>query len=128
MTLRKWLSSSPALLQSIPEELREKDGSTLNVPSGGCPKTLGLHWNTVSDSMHVHMPNLSCLQVPTKRDVATAIGKTYDVLGWFSPSTIQIKVLLQMLWKEARGGLGRRCTCRLDANLEEVESRTTSTS
>ena len=35
----------------------------------------------------------------TKRILASDIAKTFDVLGWFSPSIIKIKILLQQLWE-----------------------------
>ena len=31
------------------------------------------------------------------------MGKFFDVLGWFFPSTVQIKILLQLTWKEKLG-------------------------
>ncbi len=83
--------------------LREVDNSSLTIAPSQCAKTLGVHWNTQTDTLHVFTPSLSHLKVPTKREVASAVGKTFDVLGWFSPSTIQIKILLQNLWKQKIG-------------------------
>ena len=37
----------------------------------------------------------------TKRVLVSDIARTYDVLGWFSPSVVRVKTLLQRLW-EAR--------------------------
>ena len=31
------------------------------------------------------------------------IVKTFDILGWFSPSTIKVKILLQQLWEQKVG-------------------------
>ena len=35
----------------------------------------------------------------TKRLLVSDIAKTFDVLGWFSPSIIKIKILLQRIWE-----------------------------
>ena len=83
----------------MPEELQEKDGSTLDMLSVECPKMLGLHWNTQTDSMYVHAPDLSSLQVPRKRDVSSSVGRVFDVMGWFAPVTVLFKILLQQLWQ-----------------------------
>ena len=102
-TLRKWRSSSAELLERIPAELKEADGSDLAVFSSQCPKTLGVHWNTHSDMLYVCILDLTHLQIPTKREVSSAVGKFFDVHGWFSPSTVQIKIFLQLTWKEKLG-------------------------
>ena len=35
----------------------------------------------------------------TKRALISDVAKTYDVLGWFSPTTIKVKILFQRLWE-----------------------------
>ena len=35
----------------------------------------------------------------TKRAVASSIAKTFDVMEWFSPTIITMKILLQRLWE-----------------------------
>ncbi len=103
LTLRKWRSNSTELLASIPAELRETDNSELDISPSDCPKTLGLHWNSKSDTLHVCTPPLIESDPPTKREVASAVGKTFDVMGWYAPCTILIKILLQQLWKTKLG-------------------------
>ena len=39
----------------------------------------------------------------TKRSLVSDIAKTFDILGWFSPSTIKVKILLQQLWEQKVG-------------------------
>ena len=80
-TLRKWCSSSAELLEQISAELKEADGSDLAVSSSQCPKTLGVHCNTHSDMLYVCIPDLTHLQIPTKREASSAVGKFFDVLG-----------------------------------------------
>ena len=55
--LRKWHSSSDKLLERIPAEFKEADGSDLAVSSSQCSKTLGVHWNTHSDMLYVCIPD-----------------------------------------------------------------------
>ena len=57
---------------------------------GKSTKTLGLEWNTKSDEFC-----LTVNKVPppdpcrvTKRALVSDIAKTFDVLGWFSPTII----------------------------------------
>ncbi len=98
MTLRKWRSNSPALRDTIPENLLEKENvHTIKAPSE-CHKTLGIHWNTTTDTLHVATPTLHPDDSPTKRQVLSDIARTFDILGWFTPTTIQLKMLLQRTW------------------------------
>lgn len=51
----------------------------------------------------------------TKRGLVSDIAKVFDVLGFFSPATIKMKILLQHLWEmkidwdEAVPNEGRMC-------------------
>lgn len=98
MTLRKWRASSPTLLMSIPEELRETSDLKITSHPGEHTKTLGLHWSTTDDSLHVATPEVDVMEKATKRRVASAVARVFDVLGWFTPSTLPAKVLLQEAW------------------------------
>ena len=40
---------------------------------------------------------------PTKRQVASAVARTFDVLGWFAPATVTLKILLQKIWERKLG-------------------------
>ena len=44
------------------------------------------------------MPDLQ--KEVTKRALLSDIGKTFDVLGWYSPTIIRAKILLQRVWEE----------------------------
>ena len=102
MTLRKWRTNSAALLSSIPDELREKTQLQLTDPSSHL-KTLGVHWDTDQDVFYISVPNLVDESTPTKRQLASAVAKVFDVLGWFAPTTLQSKILLQHLWQKHIG-------------------------
>ncbi len=64
------------------------------------PKTLGIHWNVTSDTLHVATPPPT---VPaddiTKCMVASGTVRVYDIIGLFSHSIVPAKILLQKLWK-----------------------------
>ena len=46
------------------------------------------------------MPDLDDSSDPTKRQVTSAVARLYDLLGWFSPVTLLMKILIQRLWQE----------------------------
>ena len=96
--LRKWNSSSPAVLESIDSGLRELPQSQ-TMPNSPLHKTLGIEWDSHRDVFHLTTTNPSIANPVTKRELASDIAKTYDVLGWFSPSIIKSKILLQRLWE-----------------------------
>ena len=103
MMLRKWRSNDPAVLSSIPEELREKDSSDLVISdASNCNKTLGVHWNTARDELYVSTPQIED-SIPTKRVVPSAAARLYDLLGSFGPVTLFIKILLQKIWQSGTG-------------------------
>ena len=43
--------------------------------------------------------DLSPIENLTKRKLVSDIAKVFDVLGWFAPSTIKVKILLQRVWE-----------------------------
>ena len=102
--LRKWRSSSSHVLQQIPEELLEKDpikDSTAANPQTNS-KALGLVWDSHKDVMS---PSISIPPTykPTKRGLVSAVYRTYDILGWISPTTLKMKFMIQKLWQEGHG-------------------------
>ena len=99
VTLRKWRSNSTQLLDTIPEELREKSPDVvISTDPTAYGKTLGLHWNTDTDVFHIALPALTD-SVPTKISIASAAAKLYDIMGWFGPVSLYVKILLQQLWE-----------------------------
>ena len=96
--LRKWRSNDKELLCQIPEELREVEPLRLEPAPQGCPTTLGLHWDTHNDNLHVSTP-APLDHLLTKRFIASQTAKGYDVLGWFAPPILKAKHLMQLLWK-----------------------------
>ena len=66
---------------------------------GGYTKTLGVEWNTVIDHFCLKIAELSPIDSVTKCFLISDVAKTFDVLGWFSPCTIKMKILFQRLWE-----------------------------
>ena len=52
------------------------------------------------DHFRLTIADLPPLDNVTKRILVSDIAKTFDVLGWFSPATIKVKILLQRLWEQ----------------------------
>ena len=101
--LRKWNSSEPAVMASIASELKDAQ-STLPISSpDNYTKTLGLEWNSTSDQFRLTVSELPPTEGLTKRLLVSDVAKTFDVLGWYSPTIIKAKILLQMLWSEKIG-------------------------
>ena len=99
MWLRKWRSNDTRLIESIPINMREEEQHQTISPPAECHKTLGLHWDTKKDNFHVSTPRLTAEDHPTKRKIASDVARTFDLMGWFAPSTVLVKIMLQNLWK-----------------------------
>lgn len=99
LELRKWCSNSQELLDTVPEDLREESNLQLGAVLREQQKTLGIHWDTVKDTLHVSIPEVNLDQTPMKHLVVSQAAKIFDVLGWFAPATIIIKILMQKTWK-----------------------------
>ena len=99
MKLRKWQSSSSELIESIPEVLQEKAVSPITSSSSHGTKALGVYWNTQTDMLHVSTPELKPQDVPTKQEITSVLARVFDVLGWFAPVIVFVKILLQKLWE-----------------------------
>ena len=101
--LRKWNSSDPTVLRYISPELRDTQ-LTHHIPSPDeYTKTLGIEWNANMDHFRLTVTSLPDADHVTKRAMISDIAKIFDVLGWFSPSTIKAKILLQRLWESKIG-------------------------
>lgn len=100
LLLRKWNSNNPIVLQDIPPELRDSQPVHQMPDSDGYTKTLGVEWNTKLDHFRLAITQLPSSDSVTKRTIVSDIAKTYDVLGWFSPTIVKVKILLQRLWEQ----------------------------
>ena len=87
------------MLEKIPSELRDSQ-SLHKIPDlDEHTKALGIQWNSSSDYFRLTVANLPDTEHLTKRRLVSDIARTFDVLGWFSPAKIEVKILLQRVWE-----------------------------
>ena len=98
--LRKWNSSNPAVIEHLPHAIKGTSSSHTIPSPDECTTTLGVRWNSTMDHFQVIVAQLPPIGRVTKRFLVSDVAKTFDVLGWFSPSTIMVKILLQQLWEQ----------------------------
>ena len=103
LTVKKWRSNSPVVLGTIPDHLREREPTLKPYGPQRHLKTLGIHWDARKDTFQVSTSKMELTRVVTKRTLASDVAQTFDVLGWFSPTTILMKFLIQELWKNELG-------------------------
>ncbi|KAK9736432.1 Pao retrotransposon peptidase [Popillia japonica] len=92
--LRKWRSNEKEILGS--GSIDSKDEYVL--ADKGSIKTLGLLWNSQSDTLHYSV-NLDIDDTSSKRKILSTIAKIFDPLGLVSPVTIRAKLIMQYLWQ-----------------------------
>ena len=97
--LRKWNSSSPEVLAHIPPELRESQVVNALPCAEDYSKTLGLEWNSHLDHFRLTVSELPNLGSLTKCALVSDVAKVFDALGWFAPTTVKMKILLQRVWE-----------------------------
>ena len=98
-TLRKWNSSEAMVLQHVEPELRNSQVLQAIPDPDEYTKTLGIQWNVHLDHFRLAVSESSKIQNLTKRLLVSDIAKTFDVLGWYSPAIVKIKILLQRVWE-----------------------------
>ena len=101
--LRKWNSSEAKVLSCIPSDLKDAPANQSFPAPVEYTKTLGIEWNSSMDHFRLTIANLPPLNNITTRVLVSDVAKTFDVLGWFSPTTIKVKILLQRLWEQKVG-------------------------
>ncbi len=98
-TLRKWNTNEPLILNHVSPELKECQAVHTLPELDHYTKTLGIEWNSSTDHFRVTVAELPEYKVITKRILISDVAKTFDVLGWYSPAIIKVKILFQRLWE-----------------------------
>ena len=113
--LKKWRSSSTAVLEEIPKEIQEPlpQQELIDEHGANYPRALGVAWNSREDTMATHV-SLPSNYSSSKRGVSSDIARTFDVLGWVSPAILPMKLLYRALWLNKASW---------DAELPEKEKR-----
>ncbi|XP_074038689.1 uncharacterized protein [Leptinotarsa decemlineata] len=94
--IRKWASNSPQLLSHLAPELLKFDALHLDLKKDTTFKILGLQWNPTLDSFSYQVEPLD--KPCSKRTILSNLARVYDPLGFLTPVTLSIKVILQILW------------------------------
>lgn len=94
--LRKWASSHPEVLAAMPDELRVSSLS-YSLDAKSSQNILGLCWNLTEDAFQIKTVPEN--DIATKRQLLSVIARIFDPVGFISPSTIILKILLQEIWR-----------------------------
>ncbi|GBN83092.1 hypothetical protein AVEN_233324-1 [Araneus ventricosus] len=95
-TLKKWASNIVDVLDSIPAESKLQKNE-ISIDESSLVKILGVHWNSHQDTLQIKITDPQ--EVLTKRQLLSVIARIFDPLGILSPTTIVLKILMQVLWK-----------------------------
>ena len=118
MRLRKWISNSPELAETLVDGSGPASGSLSQVLSANnITKTLGVKWNTTTDGFEfdpatVLMAANAVPTEPTKRDLLKISAKLFDPFGFISPVVLQFKMIFQCVWESSllgQSSTGRDC-------------------
>ncbi|UYV67935.1 hypothetical protein LAZ67_5002542, partial [Cordylochernes scorpioides] len=96
--LRKWTSNVPDVLSLLPNHLKSTNTNIGFEESKEFVNVLGLQWQPRTDGFTFKGIALP-LNSMTKRGILSQVAKIFDPLGWISPFTTTIKLILQELWK-----------------------------
>ena len=84
-------------MEHIPLELRDSQPFQILPSDDDYTKTLGIEWNANKDHFRLTIAEPPPRKNLTERGLTSDIAKTFDILGWFLPSTTLVKILLQKL-------------------------------
>lgn len=95
-SLRKWISNERGILEETSENSRKEISHF--ICDDKVTKTLGLLWNSESDTFHYTVNNKKqdCV---SKRIILLTVNQIYDPLGLIDPVVIKAKIILQQLWQ-----------------------------
>lgn len=115
--LRKWQSNNQKILHTINqtqntnteyslEHSTEKPNiteKTLDLNESLPNKTLGLNWNSKSDTLFFTINIQTNKRKVTKRVILSLISQVFDPLGLIGPCTVEAKIMMQGLWLDKCG-------------------------
>ena len=97
--LHKWSSSEMEVLRRLSSDSKDSQ-RTHSLPNPEeYAKTLGIEWSTTKDHFRLTVTSPPPIPNLTKRALISDVAKTYDVLGFFGPAIIKVKILFQKLWE-----------------------------
>lgn len=98
--LHKWSSNSEYVLSDIPCALQISNEIDLCKGDDQYVKTLGIKYNTQTDTLNISCPQTELLDVYTKRQTLGFIGRLFDPLGLVGPIIVLAKIIMQQTWLE----------------------------
>ncbi|XP_045454788.1 uncharacterized protein LOC123664238 [Melitaea cinxia] len=92
--LHKWLSNSPEVLSSLPQN--HLHPQSLNFASTATQKVLGVTWEPHEDNFNffIRPAKVPC----TKRNMLSVIARLWDIMGFAAPLIMFAKLLIKELW------------------------------
>ncbi|XP_033222715.1 uncharacterized protein LOC117176570 [Belonocnema kinseyi] len=98
--LRKWASNDSLL---VPENSDNSTSTHMSLDPNATIKTLGIHLNSLPDSIFYQINLSEFSNVVTKRSILSQVAKLFDPLGLLGPVIVKAKILIQVLWKAGVG-------------------------
>lgn len=89
--MQSWAFSDPSLNERATSE-GVADISTIT-------KTLGFLWDCSTDTLQLPLFFL-CSTTAPKRDLLRGLSSIFDPLGFITPLSIPVRILMQEIWKE----------------------------
>lgn len=95
--LTKWASNAPEILDFLPSD--ENVSLTRGLEHDGTFYILGLEWQpNPGDVFRFQIHEIT--KDVTKRTILSAIARMFDPLGFFSPVTLFLKIILKQMWQQ----------------------------
>ncbi|XP_015514777.2 uncharacterized protein LOC107220623 [Neodiprion lecontei] len=94
--LRQWASNHQHALDNLDERTLDLDGAINNNPIS---KTLGIAWNSLTDSFIYTVSPIDASRKITKRTILSDIAKIFDPIGLLGPVVLAAKTIIQQCWK-----------------------------
>ena len=95
--IREWVSSDSKLVSRLAATFRETEDEKIIEREDYAIKTLGIRRNPNPDQFGSTV-KLDTGTPITKRQILSEVSCLFDPLGWLSPTTIQHKSFVQLLW------------------------------
>ena len=95
--LTKWVSNSREFIKDVPISARAQ--SSINIDQNSELKLVGLWWDPIVDNLFFKTKDIDVHAHCTKRHLLSVTAALYDPLGFLTPLTAGMKLLIQECWK-----------------------------
>ena len=107
--IKKWMSNSKEVMESIPPDLRLGGTNAGEKGIGETERVLGLYWNPEKDKFTFRLnfnkvkPDVMRGRQPTKREMCSLIMSLYDPLGFVAHFKVKALMVFQKTWSSGIG-------------------------